>query len=430
MKRVILPFMAALILPLVCFTQQPLVRPTPTPPPAEDGEVVRISTEVIQLDVTVTDSRGRVVRNLRPDEFEIYQNGKKQQVTNISFVSNAKEESEDVMKSDRKDRLALPMPPGAARPENVRRTMAIVVDDLSLSFHSASHTRRALRKFVDEQVRDGDMVAIIRTGAGIGALQQFTTDKRILYAAVDRVKWNPVSKSGISAFAPIQPSMLELAASLGDSTVSQEDLEQERNFNNSVNDSRDAIFTTGTLGAVRYIVNGMGQLPGRKSVILFSEGFSIMQRDSQGFSDGSQVIDHMQRLVDAANRASVVFYTIDPRGLQYTGLTAADKVISPSPQAINRIYSERSAALFDSQAGTDYLAKQTGGLSVINTNDLSGAIGTVLNDQSYYLIAYEPDSGTFDLKKLRYNDIEIKVTRKDTNVRYRSGFLSLRKNRS
>ena len=81
--------------------------------------------------------------------------------------------------------------PQDAPPEQIRRTIALVVDDLSLSFESAYQTQKALKKFVDEQMQDGDLVAIIRTGAGIGALQQFTSDKRILYAAIEKVKWNP-----------------------------------------------------------------------------------------------------------------------------------------------------------------------------------------------------------------------------------------------
>lgn len=400
--------------------------PAPTPPPAEEGEVVKISTSLIQLDVTVTDKRGRILRDIRPEEFEVYQNGKKQQVSNISFVSSIKEETDEEKNAEQpKDAIGAPTPPPVVRPENVRRTIALVVDDLFLSFESAYHTRRALKKFVDEQMREGDLAAIIRTGAGIGALQQFTADRRVLYAAIERVKWNPLGRAGVGAFAPIEPSLLEQAAALGDTTITEEDLEQERNFNNSAEDYRSAVYASGTLGALQYIVEGMGQLPGRKSVILFSEGFSMLQRDSQGFSDGGRVVDHMLRLVDAANRASVVFYSIDPRGLQYTGPTAADRIINPTPQAIGRVFSDRSNELFRTQAGIDYLARETGGFAVFNNNDLTWALRKVLNDQSYYLIAYEPDSDTFDPKKLKYNDIEIRVMRKDTNVRYRSGFINV-----
>ena len=74
--------------------------------------------------------------------------------------------------------------------------MALVVDDLGLSFESAYYVRRALKKFLDQQMQPDDLVAIMRTGGGIGALQQFTSDKRQLYAAVEKVKWNPSGRGG------------------------------------------------------------------------------------------------------------------------------------------------------------------------------------------------------------------------------------------
>src|SRR6202008_1014034 len=97
------------------------------------------------------------------------------------------------------DKNAPPLPPVPLRSDLVRRTIAIVVDDLGLSFESTYFVRRALKKFVDEQMQPGDLVAIIRTSGGMGALQQFTIDKRQLYAAIERVKYYPAGRSGISA---------------------------------------------------------------------------------------------------------------------------------------------------------------------------------------------------------------------------------------
>src|SRR5205085_5269462 len=102
----------------------------------------------------------------------------------------------------RPDPTAAPAPPIQLRPEQVRRTIALVVDDLGLSFESMYFVRKSLKKFVDEQVQPGDLVAVIRTGAGIGALQQFTTDKRLLHAAIEHIKFNAQTRS-IGAFAPV-----------------------------------------------------------------------------------------------------------------------------------------------------------------------------------------------------------------------------------
>jgi len=389
--------------------------PSPTPPP--DDDVVKISTTLIQLDVTVTDSKGKVVQGLKPEDFEIYENGEKQQITNLSFIASVKEKTEPVKTPTEK--VAVPVPQAELKADKIRRTFALVIDDLSLSFQSAYYVRRALKKFVDEQMLEGDLVAIIRTGAGIGALQQFTSDKRQLYAAIEKVVWNPLGRGNIGAFAPIRDN-----EKIVRETETEEEREARENSENALEDFQGASFATGTLGALRFIVSGMKELPGRKSVILFSDGFKILQRNEQGFNEGGSVLEFLRQLVDTANRASVVFYTLDARGLQPTGITAEDSV-SADPQRLQQVLSERSAELLDTQEGLTYLAQQTGGFAVLNNNDLGGGVRKILEDQSYYLIAYAPDSDTFDAKTRRFNKLEIKVKNKDLKVRYRSGFFNV-----
>ena len=175
---------------------------TPTPTPKTGEDVVRISTNLVQVDVTVTDKSGKVVRGLKPEDFEIYENGQKEPISNFSFINNSRETTSAPEKTSERQQVVLP--PAPVRPEQVRRTIALVVDDLSLSFESTYYARRALKKFVDEQMQDGDLVAIIRTGGGVGALQQFTTDKRQLYAAIEKVRWNPIGTGNVSAFAPME----------------------------------------------------------------------------------------------------------------------------------------------------------------------------------------------------------------------------------
>lgn len=390
---------------------------TPVPTPPADDDVVKISTTLIQLDVIVTDKKGGIVKDLKPEDFEIYENGERQKITNFSFVSSVREKTEPVKNPNEK--VTVPVPTAELKPEQVRRTMALVVDDLSLSFQSAYYVRRALKKFVDEQMQEGDLVAIIRTGAGIGALQQFTSDKRQLYAAIERVKWNPMGRGGIGAFAPIRDG-----DQLQRENESDEEREQRENSENAFEDFQGAYFATGTLGALRFIVSGMKELPGRKSVILFSDGFKILQRTAGGFTEGGMVLDFLRTLVDAANRASVVFYTIDARGLVTTGITAEDNV-NASPERLQQILTSRSNELFDTQAGLTFLAQETGGFAVLNNNDISGGVRRVLDDQSFYLIGYQPDTDTFDPKTRRFNKIEIKVNRKDLKARYRSGFFNV-----
>lgn len=414
MKRALFPIVLCLFLTIPVAGQDAV----PTPTPVEEKDVVKITTTLIQIDVTVTDRRGNIVRDLRPDEIEIYENGKKQKVTGFSFISSVSEQTH--VRSGESE-PSPKIPPSPVKPEHINRTIALVVDDLTLSFESTYYVRRALKKFVDEQMQEGDLVAIIRTGAGIGALQQFTTDKRQLYAAIEKVRWNATGSGGIGAFAPLEARMdtgeTERETQPGDRTP--EGIERE------FNEFRESVFATGTLGAINYIVRGMRDLPGRKSVMLLSDGFSLFTTDASGFKDSGRVMESLRRLVDQANRASVVVYTMDARGLQVTGLTAADNTSGRSVEDLEREMSGRRDRLFNTQAGFQYLAKQTGGFAIVNNNDLSGGIRRILDDQSYYLVAYEPEGDTFDPKVRRFNKLEVKVIRPGTRVRHRSGFFGI-----
>lgn len=402
-------------------------KPSPTPPPVvDDTDVVKITTTLIQVDVTVTDKNGKIVSGLKPGDFEIFENGKKQEITNFSFIQTATNivPSQKVADSQPKGAAGIPLPPVRLRPEQVRRTIALVVDDLGLSFESMPHVRTALKRFVDEQMQSNDLVAIIRSGSGSGALQQFTSDKNQLYAAIERVRWNALGRGGISAFAPIEQTPLEQLKSAG-GDVSDEDLQAERERNQESANFRNESFSVGTLGAINFVTSGMKEFPGRKSVILFSEGFSICSRTDSTF-DCDALRARLKRLIEACNRAAVTIYSIDPRGLQTLMPTAQDDLGGLSPQQVAQRMSDRRDQLLDTQDGLKFLSSETGGRAFLNNNDTSGSVVRALEDQKgYYLIAYQPDEETFDPKKSKFNQLAVKVKGKDLFVRFRSGFFGV-----
>lgn len=190
MKKVLLVLILSTFSFVFSFAQTPT--PTPKPTPENNDDIVKISTALIQVDVTVTDKNGKVVNDLKAEDFEIFENGEKQSISNFSFINTVPETKPAATPKPNKDEVTAPVPPVQIRPEQVRRTIALVVDDLGISFESMHFVRRSLKKFVDEQMLPNDLVAIIRTGGGIGALQQFTSDKRQLYAAIEKIRWNPL----------------------------------------------------------------------------------------------------------------------------------------------------------------------------------------------------------------------------------------------
>ena len=442
-------FIALLIIP--AFSQQPptsdkqqLVKEqqaTETQNKASQDEVVKLGVTLVQVDAVVTDKKGRYVRDLKPEDFEIYEDGRKQRITNFSYILTQPDVKPAVEQSTLTNKNPAPLivPPVILRPEQIRRTVALVVDDLSLSFESAYAVRQSLKKFVDEQMQPGDLVAIIRTGAGMGALQQFTADKRQLYAAIERVKWNPGGYGGVSAFAPIAQTPEEKyqkwqgeARSSGRGGANQsreQDADRLSQRGDRINQFREELFSVGTLGALNFIVRGLRELPGRKSLILFSDCFRLFINEINARNEvNARVLDALRRLTDLANRASVVIYTIDARGLQTLGLTAADNLDGYTPREVEQKLQERHDDFLDSQQGLIYLAEQTGGFSIRNSNDLSRGVARVLEDQKgYYLLGYVPEDTTFKLQNGRrqFHKIRVKVNVPGLTIRSRTGFYGI-----
>ena len=209
---------------------------------------------------------------------------------------------------------------------------------------------------------------------------------------------------------------------------------------------REETFAVGTLGAINYVLRGLEKLPGRKSVILVSDGFKLFtpvhslkpqsNGDQQGMKEtnapgstpNSRILEALRRLTDAANRASVIIYTMDMRGLQTLTLTAEDNVSGASPDRLEAQLLDRKQQFIDTQAGLAYLARLTGGLAIQNENDFNKGIQRVLDDQAgYYLIGYRPDESTFDPRtgRANFHKITVNVDQPGLKIRSRSGFFGI-----
>jgi hypothetical protein len=177
------------------------------------------------------------------------------------------------------------------------------------------------------------------------------------------------------------------------------------------------MFLTGTLGALRYVIDGLADMPGRKSVVLFSESLPRMLEAGQ-----TPYSDSLRRLTDNANRASVVINAIDPRGMQSFVATAADNV---RPGQVAALAARRESEMFRSQEGLGMLARDTGGLFIKDNNFIDEALNEVVADtEGYYLIGYHPDSATFDSKtgEPLYHKVQVRLKSAGLRVRSRSGF--------
>lgn len=426
-----------LFLPLVALVLTlPVVAQQTSPTPPSEDQVVKISTNLIQIDVTVTDKNGKVVTGLKADDFEVFENGERQPISNFGFVSRTAGGAVAADPAKPAGNLAQTSPQQPRGSAN--NAIAIVLDDLNMSFASVYYARKALKKFVDEQMLPGDLVAIIRTGGGVGALQQFTSDKNVLYAAIDRIRWNPLGASGINALTSVGQNDTDVtdrwvheSTNIGSKTTTtilhrdnisdkkRTDMEANRN----ARDVEAGFKAQTSLGAVRYVISAMKALPGRKTMFLFTDGLQILSLSNH--SSASGVYGTLREVIDVANRSSVVVYTFDTKGLQSMSIQASDntyEIIDGHRQLKER---ERTQDFRNSQEGLSYFAEQTGGKALLNSNDLNGGIKRALDEQAgYYLLGYLPDTDTFDAAKRKYNKLEVKVRRPGLEVSYRSGFFN------
>lgn len=372
------------------------------------GPVIRISVEVIQLDVVVTDKRGRYVTDLGPADFEIRQDGRVQPVSHATYVRAGEPWQDPTAPPDASS-------PGTTAPPAPPRTLVLVYDDLGMSLDSAVRARRAFLTLVDGLLPT-DRAAIVSTSSWDGALL-LSSHRQELHAAASKLRYVPYSRQEVDL-----PWARGSSASLGAPPYA---LLGELDWNHRM--------ALRSLGATTRVIEELQAVEGRKAVILVSEGFpGLTSIDNPylwprhwpvEFADlsGGDVLEMLRRLGDFAARASVVVHTLDPRGLMTTGLGAA--AASGPPTGGPNVLARSSYAMRESQASLQHLPRETGGLAILDSNDLAGGARRVLEDMAgYYLVGYVPSDSTFEGDRPDFHDIDVEVKRKGVKVRTRRGF--------
>lgn len=409
-------------------------------PQIDEEPAVRITTELIQFDVVVEDGKGRLVKDLKAEDFEIYEDKKLQEISNFSFIDLAPNKTNQT-KPTPANQINQKAAPEAktlqTTPRNqVGRTIALVIDELGIPLDSIQSVRDSLKRYVDNRVEPTDLVAIIRTGANIGVLQQFTSNKQQLYAAINEVKGNltRLNRAGADSIQAVSTAPLD-------------------NPDDNANTFSSSFLAS--LRELKFIVQGLKTLPGRKSMVVFSGVFPAFDTAGIGSSQlstindapatpGSRnsrvgainstnnglVTDAINTLIETANRASVVCYTVDARGLQPSlslsarddfgpGSTVGTNSSNDVERKVQGAIEGRANFQIESQQGMRFLAGATGGIFSVG-NDTG--IKTTLDDQEgYYLIGYTPQETTFNAKN-PYHKLSVKVKRSGLTVRTRVGF--------
>lgn len=330
-------------------------RQSPAAPP-----VFRIATELVQFDAVVVDGEGRPVTSLRSDDFEIRQDGRPVVIRDVTFVDRQARAVAASNQPDRAPLVGIEVAP-----------LVFLIDDMAMTLEGFHRVRNGLREFFARGVPPGVEVGILRTGVRGRHTTELTPDRDELLKRVDAMRYLARSvRHGV-------------ASGSGASGAGTRQLEKT--------------FLEGTLGSVNSLLVDLRRLPGRKTVVLLSEGVAL---DID--SGGPSVEGRLNRLSQLAAEAGVTLHSVDLN-------------VHAMPAVYYRL-------LFSD--GLTSMAARMGGLYLAPQNDLAGPFERIATfERGFYLLSYEPPDGTFvSGANPPFRKLAVRVRRDGLTVRTRPGF--------
>jgi VWFA-related protein len=383
----------------------------PAPPPAQQPPTFKVRVDFVEVDAVVTDREGRLVRDLTKEDFQVLEDGKSQTITNFTHVDIP------VDKDNRPLFAASPIEPDVKTNEKPfdGRVYVMVVDDLHTRFGRTVRVKTAAKQFIERRLGANDLMAVVHTSGSTDSNQEFTSNKRLLLAAVDKTHGRKLDSA--TANKTNEYNNTRGIRQPGDPLNDPDDM--ERGFNART-----------TLDTLRSVAEWFGSVRGRRKAILFvSEGidydiYDIIAQTGSNHQSASTVMDATREAIGAATRSNVAIYGIDPRGLTDLGDESIEIGSFPDDTSLGVGQGSLQNELRLSQDSLRTLSEETGGFAVVNKNDFSTAFQRIVEDNSsYYVLAYYPP----DPRPGRIHKIDVRLTRPGLTVRARKAYLTPKK---
>ena len=413
-----------------------------------DDKIVLGTTEVM-LDVFVRDKKGRPIKTLNAADFEVYEDGVKQRIESLRFVLP----SEDAAKAKEAGSVPAQMQLTGRRGLSELSLVAMVFDRLSLGAQALA--RKAADSYAAERKRTNEFTSVFVTDLSLHVIQPFTNDSQLVRSGIARA--TQVARPGSGALAANSPDRArglqdaieqigpmvnqigasgatESPASVG-SSAGVSGLEaallgmrqRMAEAGEMIDRNQQGYATTGGLSA---LIDSLRTLPGRKSVILFSEGLVIP----------TDVVGRFREVISAAKRANVSIYAVDAAGLRIDGPDdeTRRRINALAQQSMNNATSGRDdtngpmlraleanedALMLNPHRGLGDLAEQTGGMLIKNSNDLSPGLRRVDDDiHAHYELSYVPAKPGNDG---RFRRVSVRVGKPNVDIQSREGYYAL-----
>jgi VWFA-related protein len=381
--------------------------PAGGPPPDQSGVTFKVEVNYVEVDASVLDRQGQFVSGLKREDFDIYEDGVKQDISAFTQVNLPIEKPEPLPLQATKA-----IPPDVvtnARPFD-GRVYVIILDDKQTAALRSPLVKKAAAQFINNYMASNDIAAIVTTGGQVSATQEFTSSKALLLRAVNNFTGQKIQSE---TQARLDAYQTQQAVPVGPSNNTQkidDPLDMERGY--------DARMTLETLTRISdWVASIRGR---RKAIVFFSEGIDY---DIYDFNkrEASTVVEKTKDVIASATRSDVAIYSIDPRGL--TSLADEQIEVSggfPADPNSGLTLQSFNDSLRQAQNSLRTLSEETGGYAAVNQNDFTNAFTRVVKDNSaYYVLGYYPKN---DRRDGGFRRIEVKMKKPGLEVHARRGY--------
>ena len=358
---------------------------------------VTFKTEVnyVEEDVRVVDRDGNFIRGLKPEDFQVLEDGKPQKVQTFGMVDipNTRPRKPMFLGPD-----ALPVEPDVAVNKQVLdgRLYLIVLDDYHVAPLRSQNVRNLARRFITEKLGPDDQAAVVVTSGLLRASQDFTQNRRLLLEAVDNFVGQKLPSSAVERNERKSRDMDANGQPLDDAG-DPINIDPSTRFVADDMASQRMFQTRQALNSLRSISEWMSAIQGRRKAIIYvSEGvdynlfdiFTGSDPSNFNFENFNMVQTETWDTVSAASRSNVQIYPVDPRGL--TTMAQEDIEIGGlAPGAYGLGPKQLMQELQTSQQNLRHLAEETGGVAFVGRNDFNAAFDRIVQENSsYYVLGY------------------------------------------
>jgi len=380
--------------PLPSFAQQQAAVPQSTP-------AIHATTELVLVNIVARDKKGNLIRDLKQQDFTVLEDGQKQQVASFDF-ENIDELALAQPAMDAANGSSSPVlaavaaqPTEHAADARDRRLILLFFDFSAMDPEQIDRAVEAAKKYVNTKMQSADLIAIVSLSTNMRLDLNFTDDKAKILSTLSA--YNSSSGQG---FDNGSTGSSEGSAETGGSFTAD-----DTDYNTFSADRK--------LLALQSIIQSVGKLSQKKSLIYFSNGISQSGVDNQSA---------LRVATAAAVKANVAIYPLDVRGLQ--ALPGGGEAQNASLHGQSAYNGASVLNDLNSNAATQEtlstLAADTGGKAFFDSNDFSGVFSQVQKDTSaYYILGYTSSN---HMKDGRFRHIKVVVNRPDVKLEYRAGY--------